>query len=168
MIYVTPLSRLRETLRKSGALSVLTLLSVDDMFAPPEGLDASRCLHLSMHDLSEPQEGLAAPAPEHVAAILEFAQGWERDAPMVVHCYAGISRSTAAAYVMAAALQPERDESELAWELRARSPTATPNPLIVAHADTLLGREGRMIAAIRAIGRGEEAFEGTPFMLELL
>jgi predicted protein tyrosine phosphatase len=84
-----------------------------------------------------------------------------------VHCYAGISRSTAAAYVIAAALQPERDESELARELRTRSPTATPNPLIVAHADKLLGREGRMVSAIRAIGRGKEAFEGTPFMLDL-
>lgn len=167
MIYVTPLSRLHETLRMSRAQSLLTLLSVDDMFSRPHGLDASRCLRLAMHDLPEPQEGFVAPSPEHVTAILDFARAWDRNAPMVVHCYAGISRSTAAAFVIAAALQPERDESELARELRARSPTATPNPLIVAHADELLGRKGRMVSAIRAIGRGEDAFEGTPFMLDL-
>lgn len=85
---------------------------------------------------------------------------------LVVHCYAGISRSTAAAFALAAALQPERDEVELAWELRRLAPSATPNPLLIAHADFLLGRNGRMSRAIERIGRGAEAREGIPFRLE--
>ena len=46
-------------------------------------------------------------------------------------------------------------------------PSATPSPRFVALADDLLGRRGRMVDAIRAIGRGAEAMEGTPFMLQL-
>ena len=78
-----------------------------------------------------------------------------------------ISRSTAAAYIVAAALAPREDEEALAGRLRAASATATPNARLVALADAELGRNGRMIRAIERIGRGEDAFEGTPFFLPL-
>ena len=76
-------------------------------------------------------------------------------------------RSTAAAFIAACALDPSRHEASIADALRAASPSATPNPRLVAVADAMLGREGRMIAAIQAIGRGAEAFEGTPFRLDI-
>ena len=99
--------------------------------------------------------------------MFEFVREWDHKAPMIVHCYAGISRSTAAAYSAVLALEPHRDEFELAWELRALSPSATPNPRIVAFADDILGRGGRMIDAIAEIGRGADAFQGDPFRIEL-
>jgi predicted protein tyrosine phosphatase len=86
---------------------------------------------------------------------------------MVVHCFAGISRSTASAYVAACTLNPARDEMQIAQALRQASPTATPNARIVALADKLLKRQGRMIRAIQAIGPGAMASEGTPFRLDL-
>ena len=86
---------------------------------------------------------------------------------MVIHCFAGVSRSTAAAFIAACALNPRRDEFEVARVLRAASPTATPNARLVALADEALERRGRMTAAIMEIGHGEECFEGTPFTLEL-
>jgi predicted protein tyrosine phosphatase len=85
----------------------------------------------------------------------------------VIHCFAGVSRSTAAAYVAACALKPDGDEFAIAKALRAASPTASPNSRLVALADDALGRRGRMSEAIAAIGRGEACFEGTPFTLEL-
>jgi predicted protein tyrosine phosphatase len=51
--------------------------------------------------------------------------------------------------------------------LRRASATATPNARIVALGDRMLGRNGRMVAAIDSIGRGAFAFEGDPFRLEL-
>jgi predicted protein tyrosine phosphatase len=78
-----------------------------------------------------------------------------------------VSRSTAAAFIAACALAPERDELVIARAIRAASPTATPNGRLVALADEALGRKGRMISAIETIGRGEDCFEGTPFVLEL-
>src|SRR5262249_38174958 len=77
--------------------------------------------------------------------------------PLVVHCYAGISRSTAGAYVAACALNPRRDELAIARQLRRASATATPNSRFVALADRMLCREGRMVAAIDAIGPGTMA-----------
>lgn len=167
VILVSPLSQLDETLAQSGAQHLVSLLSVGAAFSRPSHLEAERCLHLVLHDIAEERDGFVAPAREHVAALLDFAGNWDRQTPLAVHCYAGISRSTAAAFCIAAALQPERNEAELARELRRLSPMATPNPRIVALADALLNREGRMIAAIRAIGRGADAFEGVPFTLRI-
>jgi predicted protein tyrosine phosphatase len=79
----------------------------------------------------------------------------------------GISRSTASAYASVCALNPQRDETDIAQALRRASPTATPNIRIVALADRLLGRGGRMVAAIEAIGRGSLAEEAAPFRLDL-
>ena len=75
---------------------------------------------------------------------------------MVIHCYAGISRSTAAAFIASCALAPDHDEAEIAKRLRTASPSATPNSRLVAVADHLLCRDGRMIAAVAGIGRGED------------
>ena len=133
----------------------------------PASLAPARRLLLSSHDLAEPAEGLVAPAPDHVVQLLEFADAWPGERPMLVHCWAGISRSPAAAFVIACRKRPELAEITIARRLRALSPEATPNPRIVEIADSLLARGGRMSAAIRAIGRGAEAFAGRPFALEL-
>lgn len=146
---------------------VLSLVRADKPLAPPDGIDARDHLHLSFHDIVEPMDGHVMPETHHVETILDFARGWDLSRPMLVHCWAGISRSTAAAFVIACAFRPEVEEAWIATRLRRLSPSATPNKRIVALADELLGREGRMIAAVAAIGRGADAFEGTPFALSL-
>jgi predicted protein tyrosine phosphatase len=116
--------------------------------------------------VAEEIEGYQAPTADDVARLLAFARAWDGMRPMLVHCWAGVSRSTAAAYVVACA-RSDGSEMELARALRHASPGATPNPLIVAHADALLGRSGRMVAAIAEIGRGAEVSLGAPFELLL-
>jgi len=76
-------------------------------------------------------------------------------------------RSTAGAFVTACALNPRRDETAIARALRDASATAMPNIRIVTLADAMLGRDGRMIAAIRAIGPGTAAYASEPFRLDL-
>ena len=111
--------------------------------------------------------GETLPDHSHLDGLLAFVSSWDRAEPMLIHCFAGVSRSTAAAFISACALSPQRDEFAIARALRAASPTATPNPRLVALADAKLGRRGRMNGAIAEIGRGEECFVGTPFVLEL-
>jgi predicted protein tyrosine phosphatase len=163
MIHVCPLSKLEQTVMESDAGWLVSLLSANMEVTRPAVIRPENHLHLVMHDIVEPQGDMTMPGEAHVRRLLEFARRWNGRQPMVAHCYAGISRSTASAYIMAAALAPQRDEAELAKTLRALSPSATPNPRLIAVADMLLGREGRMVQAIRAIGRGADAFEGTPF-----
>lgn len=167
MIHVCSLARLEETVAATAADRVVSLLAGGTLLTRPASIVEENHLVLWMHDIAEEQEGLVPPGETHVRSLIDFARRWDRARPMVVHCFAGISRSTASAYIIAAALAPHRDEADLAQSLRQLSPSATPNPRLVAIADQILGRQGRMVEAIRAIGRGEEAFEGTPFMLPI-
>ncbi|HEY2134491.1 MAG TPA: protein-tyrosine phosphatase family protein [Xanthobacteraceae bacterium] len=167
MIHVCSLLRLHSTVKKTGARHVVTLLGVDDEIERPPGVSERNHLFLRMHDISEPLEGHVVPHADHVESLVTFVRGWDREAPLVVHCWAGISRSTAAAFVSVCALNPQRDEGDVAWAIRRASPTATPNIRIVTLADAMLGRQGRMVAAVEAIGRGESAGEGVPFRLDL-
>jgi predicted protein tyrosine phosphatase len=120
-----------------------------------------------MDDITEQMDGFVAPADHHIERVLNFVRNWDRSAPMVVHCYAGISRSTASAFAAACMLNPHRDEIEIARQIRARSPIASPNRLIVSLADKALGREGRMLRALDEMGPGSMTVEGRPFQLDL-
>jgi predicted protein tyrosine phosphatase len=167
MIHVCSLSRLYETVEETGAGHVVTLLKDTDRVERPPTVDAANHLILGMDDITAPMDGYVIPCDEHVARLIDFVRGWNRAKPMVVHCYAGISRSTAGAFVAACTLNPARDELAIAQALRRASATATPNIRIVSLADRMLARDGRMVAAIDSIGRGLMAFEADPFRLEL-
>jgi len=167
MIHVCSLARLPKTVEDTGARHVITLLKDIDLVRRPDVIIPDNHLILGMDDISEPLDGYIAPADEHLIRLIEFVRGWDRAKPLVVHCYAGISRSTAGAFVTACALNPQRSELAIAQALRQASATATPNPRIVSLADRMLGRHGRMTAAIETIGRGSIAVEGDPFRLEL-
>ncbi|MBX3580716.1 MAG: tyrosine phosphatase family protein [Rhizobiaceae bacterium] len=167
MIWVCPLSKVDATVNATRAERLLSLLAPGTAMTRPPAISEANHLFLSLHDIAEPRDGMTLPGEAHMRTLLDFAEAWDRARPMVINCYAGISRSTASAYIIAAALQPARDETELAWDLRLASPSATPNPRLVALADAMLGRQGRMVSAIQAIGRGVDAFEGVPFSMEM-
>jgi predicted protein tyrosine phosphatase len=167
MIHVCSLARLHTTVEETGAQHVVTLLGIEDDVLLPATVPAGNHLRLHMHDIADPMEGYVTPQVEHIERLLAFVRSWRRDAPLVIHCYAGISRSTAAAYAAVCALNPQRDERTIAQALRRASQTAFPNPRIVRLADEVLARQGRMVAAVEAIGRGTIAAEGTPFRLDI-
>ncbi len=167
MIHVCSLARLYGTVEQTGARHIVTLLRTVDRVQRPQSVLAENHLILGMDDITVEMDGYTHPAEEHVADLLRFVQRWDRATPMVIHCYAGISRSTAGAFVAACALNPQRAEADIARLIRDRSPTATPNARIVALADRMMGRGGRMVRAVEDIGTGRVAAEGHPFLLEL-
>jgi predicted protein tyrosine phosphatase len=166
MIHVCSLVRLSDTVATTGARHVISLLGTEDNLVRPPGITPGNHLWLQLHDISEPRDGHVHPVGEHVEQLIGFVKRWERASPLVIHCYAGVSRSTAAAYVAVCTLNPGGSEASIATALRRASPTATPNMRIVALADHMLGRDGRMVDAIASIGQGVLA-EAAPFRLAL-
>jgi predicted protein tyrosine phosphatase len=166
-LYVCSLTKVVDTVRSSGARSLVTILTGGASLVRPNEIKPERHLRLSVSDIDMRQDGHVLASCEHIETLLAFATQWDRREPLVIHCYAGVSRSPAAAYILACALAPERSETDLAIDLRRASPTATPNRRLVALADKILRRDGRMCAAIEGIGRGADCFEGAPFALEL-
>ena len=166
-LHLSSLSKLHDTVATVGATHVVTLINANTAVERPPGISPERHLFLGISDIVAPMDGHIIPAEAHVARFLDFVTDWGRSGPLVIHCWAGISRSTAGAFIAACALGPQREEEAIAQALRTASPSATPNARLVELADAMLGRQGRMSAAIARIGRGADAFEGAPFQLAL-
>jgi predicted protein tyrosine phosphatase len=167
MIYVCSLADLHPTVKETGASHVLTVMAnVAQVQRPETVLDANH-LRVQVDDITEVMEGFVAPNDSHVTQVLDFVRGWDRNAPLVVHCYAGISRSTASAFAAACMLNPDRDERDIARRIRAASPIASPNRLLVTLADKALGRDGRMVRALDEMGPGSMTVTGKPFRIDL-
>jgi predicted protein tyrosine phosphatase len=167
MIHVCSLAALPETVRLTGASHILTVMGKVEQVLRPESVLPANHLRVAMDDITEPMEGFVAPSQEHIAQVLDFVRGWDRGAPLVIHCYAGVSRSTASAFAAACALNPHRDEMTIARQIRSASPIASPNRLIVSLADKALGRDGRMLRALDDIGPASMMVEGKPFRVDL-
>jgi predicted protein tyrosine phosphatase len=167
MIHVCSLAALPETVRLTGASHVLTVMANVDQVRRPVSVLPANHLKVQVDDITEELDGFVAPSDHHIEQVLNFVRGWDRSAPMVVHCYAGISRSTASAFAAACLLNPHRDEIEIARQIRAASPVASPNRLIVGLADKALGREGRMLRGLDEMGPGSMMVEGRPFCIDL-
>jgi predicted protein tyrosine phosphatase len=167
MIHVCSLARLHDTVAQTRASHMVTLLRLIDRVERPRTIAPTNHLFLGMDDIATPMDGYTHPAEEHVNELIRFVQSWDRNAPLVMHCYAGISRSTAGAFISACALNPARDEASIARAIRNSSATAMPNLMLVGPADRGLKRSGRMLRAVEALGPGRPAEEGEPFRLEL-
>jgi len=167
MIHVCSLAALPDTVTASGASHVLTIMANVDQVQRPRSILPAHHLKVQVDDITEPIDGFVAPSEVHVEQVLGFVRGWDRRAPLVIHCYAGISRSTASAFAAVCALNPDRDELSIARQIRAASPIAAPNRLIVGLADQALGRRGRMLRALDDMGPGSMIAEGRPFRIDL-
>ena len=165
MLYICSLSAIKDVVAHTGASHLLTVISGGTTVERPSGIAPDNHLYLEFNDITAPAQGLVPPSSAHVQKILAFGRAWDRKAPMVVHCWAGVSRSTAAGYILSHALTPGSDPYDLARLLRARAPWATPNGRMIGFADDLMGAGGAMKDAISAIGRGAMAYEGKPFAL---
>jgi predicted protein tyrosine phosphatase len=162
MIWASSHRHLADLIARLDPSHVLTLLAPTDLTSVQ--VEGRRQLLLRFNDIDKEQSGLVAPTPLDIENILSFGRSWDDSSPLLIHCWAGISRSSAAAFIIACDRNPGC-EREIAIELRQRALFCTPNRLMIALADDLLSRDGRMIDAISHIGRGADAFEGTPYEL---
>ncbi|MDE2447139.1 MAG: tyrosine protein phosphatase [Alphaproteobacteria bacterium] len=167
MIICCGLSAAQEQITLYSAKSVIGILSPDMQHPTYTGIEKPNHLRLTFNDINDETHGLVAPQAADAVRLVKFIRAWDQKAPLLIHCWAGISRSTASAFTALCVLRPEASEIDLAWELREASPSATPNRMITYEVDKVLGREGRMLKAVEAIGRGANAFEGKPFVLRV-
>jgi len=146
-------------------LSIQDAVEVTDPVSTPHGIPHFNHRHFFFDDLdfevSPEGEGrpshrdgtvfrYTTPKKTDVEAMLKFGQEIPEDSKLFVHCFAGVSRSTATAFMLNCWGHPDMDEFHV---LRLTAGQATsryihPNSLIVQYADELLDRKGRMLQAL--------------------
>src|SRR3984957_865696 len=143
MIHVSPLSALDSITTQLHSYDLLTLLSPDHPETDWSAFACERHIRLAFHDIVEPMPGFVVPDRDIMQAVLDFGRNNESQRALLIHCWAGISRSSAAAFAIACDRNPgfERD---IAIELRRRAPFATPNRLMVRLPGEMRWRDGRV------------------------
>jgi predicted protein tyrosine phosphatase len=151
-LLVAPLSSLTDALSSYAPSHLISLLSPEHMIETPAGFPPAMHLRLGVNDIVDPAAGTAPPARRHIDELLAFSRSWDASQPLLIHCWAGISRSMASAFtILCDRLGPDR-EIEIARAMRQRAAHAQPNRLLVRHADEALGRNGKMMAALNTMG----------------
>lgn len=162
-LIVCPLYDVEAVAAERRPSHVITLLDPGTPCETPAGLLRERHLRLDVYDVTTSFSGMEPAAPAVMERILDFAADWDETQPMLIHCFAGISRSTATAFAVACARSEGADERAIALALRRAAPHANPNRHIVRLADAILHRHGRMTAALDAMGQGALVGMGQPF-----
>jgi len=139
-----------------SAAGVTHVLSILDPGWPDPDAFAGFVPHMRavfrFHDAIEPGPDTRLPQREDVAAILAFGRDAGPDLRhLLIHCHAGISRSTAAMLMILAEASPEETEEATVQRLLRIRPQAWPNSRMVGFADALLGRDGRLTRAVTGI-----------------
>jgi predicted protein tyrosine phosphatase len=152
-----------------GVTHVLSIL--DPGWPEPEPFsifDVHRRLRLRFHDVIEAQPGCIAPERWDVELLLAFARALDtsKHAHLLIHCHAGVSRSTAAAALVLAQTRPDRPAHEILREVVRLRPRAWPNLRILELGDAILGRSGEIVEAARAHYR--RAIEREPWLAEAM
>ena len=152
---------------EAGVTHVLSLL--DPGSPEPEAFgtfDPHRRLELRFHDVIDADPGCVPPERPDVEQLLSFGRdlGSAKGGHLLVHCHAGVSRSTAAATLILAQARPDRPAEEALQTVVRRRPRAWPNLRILELGDALLGRRGEIIVAARAHYR--RVLEREPWMIE--
>lgn len=143
------------TFQNAAVTHVLSILDPDH----PEPSDFAaygphKRLTLRFDDIISQDQGDALPERHHIEALLEFGKGLAGSIGdplehLLVHCHAGISRSTASMAILLAEARPEADEDSIFAHIREIRAQAWPNSRMVGMADDLLGRDGKLVAALR-------------------
>ena len=165
LVFGGPLGQVDATIAGHNIGRLISIINKDTMIETPPALRADQHLKLAMNDISSPKDGLVLPDEMHVKKLVQFIDDWDLKQSMLVHCWAGVSRSTAGVFITLCRLNDDRTEKEIALALRKASPTATPNKRLVSLADDILCRRGRMVDAVTMIGTGEMTYEGSVFSL---
>ena len=167
MLFVCALDDVIKTTKKIGATRLITFTTEEFPVSRPATILDENHLYFEFNDITVPTEELKLPQEQDIHKLLKFIDKWDQKSPLLIHCFAGVSRSTAAAYIVASYLNPSRNEYETALQLRTVSPSATPNRLMIQIADKILNRNGRMIKAVAKLGTGLSVFKGKPFKFEV-
>lgn len=140
-----------------GVTHVLSIL--DPAWPEPEAFGAYDAHHrttLRFHDIIEPVEGQILPERRDVEAILRFgedlaAERAQRKTHLLIHCHAGISRSTAAMTMLLGQAHPDLDAQAVVAKVHDLREKAWPNARLIAFADEALGYDGSLTEAVRRL-----------------
>ena len=154
--FVSSLSKVTQSMYEHDITHVISLLRGDEMeevLLPPR-FNRTNWLRLDMDDVIDHNDK-HAPKLNQIIYILDWTNKLPKDSNVLVHCHAGISRSTAVALMLKVReLGVDRIPDAVKWLVDHR-PIACPNPVITDYADQLLGANGKLFDAAETVAKSK-------------
>src|SRR6202012_1690941 len=152
----------------SSASLTDVLSNIDPHKTNPTALEEFYGIHhllIRFDDVVALYPGFEACTQQHIEKVLAFGElvYGTKDSHVLIHCHAGISRSTAAAAILMCQHAPGREEEAFLKLLDLRK-HGWPNTRMVEFADTLLKRDGAMMNGLLAYRRA--MIEAKPHLRE--
>jgi len=148
MIALSGLAGVKNALCDFQPVKLVSLLDAPLMPATPDCIARENHLKLELNDISDPTEGLILPNEEHVERLLAFGKNWTPSERLLIHCWAGVSRSSAALLILLAQKNRGR-EADMVRLVRSRAPHIRPNRRLIELGDRALGCQQRLVSAVR-------------------
>jgi predicted protein tyrosine phosphatase len=149
--YVCSRNQVAALTSKVGATHILSLLDPGVRPYLHPKTDRNNWLLIICCDVLKENEP-NAPTREQVSKILDWGKQLPNDAVVIVHCEAGVSRSTAAALALMVQ-DTNNDIEQCIKRLIDVRPTAIPNPIISKYADELLNCNGKLYQAAEELSK---------------
>ncbi|MFQ3361186.1 MAG: tyrosine phosphatase family protein [Alphaproteobacteria bacterium] len=164
-IVISPLSLANKMIDKYNANYIISILSPGESFPIFEGIKDTNHLKLSFNDITSPRKNLIQPSLGHVKNIISFTKKCTKNDTLLIHCYAGISRSTAAALIVYCYYKKDLRADLMATELMSLSPSANPNSLLLKLGDHIIGSSNILSECHKILKKPILTYENKPFTL---
>lgn len=135
-VWVATRQSCHKTAKRNGAKCIVSLTDLDKRLYVTPYLSECDILSLKFEDVINP-EHYGAPKLHHIKKIIDWFETVPDDEPIVVHCEAGISRSTATAFYFLYRRHLKRYEGNVEAALEAAEKDllhvrkwSSPNPLM--------------------------------------
>jgi predicted protein tyrosine phosphatase len=151
-ILITDISKVAYNVRYNNVSHVLSLLRGRERneLIMPGDFPKENWLLLDMDDVIN-ETAVFSPTREQVQHLLQWGNNLPENARLLVHCYAGISRSTAAALALKVQqIGKDNISQAINWLIEHR-PQACPNPVITKYADEILDCRGDLHKAAEIV-----------------
>ena len=149
-IYVSSLADMPGLVRRFGVRDLVSIIEPHAQPPTPPGIKPERHYRCPVNDIVDPRPGEVQPQANHVEELITFLRTWDGEAPLLTHCHAGISRSSAVALI--AHVLQTGNPAKSVKALRNASSYASPNRRIVALADSIMGFDGALVHAREKMG----------------
>ncbi len=146
-IYVCSLFELPYHAASLTPARIVSIIQPEFQPRRPPGVKRKHHLRIKVHDIVQEYPNLILAEEHHMAELIGFLHAWEPDdGALLIHCYAGISRSTAGALI--AHFLRTGNAAQSAQALRDAAPHAKPNRHLIELADRHLACDGGLVDAV--------------------
>ncbi|MCP4248765.1 MAG: protein tyrosine phosphatase, partial [bacterium] len=106
MIHITSLADFPGHAAELQPSHVISMLADDGFPATPESVTGENHLRLTFDDINSPLPGHVPPSPDDLERLIAFGRSWNGNGTVISHCFAGVSRSSAAALILLSQVNP--------------------------------------------------------------